>query len=257
MKAQKQESTALSFVRERPNLTLQMTVSFVGYQLKMTGKKEMLRSTKFARSTVRKNLHNHAHNDGHMTKWAETVRSRIEFVQDLHTADALYHNQCNNNFRTNNKRIPLAFRRSTKMPTADVQKGRPEDAAWAEAFTQVVRYFAENDDEQITIADLCEKMKEYLNGDTPYTEKYMRMKLESHFGEDVIITCIRRKQNVVTFWSTAEKDLGTVFKICQGERRQQQKKEKKKELYKQRQSYYLLISRTLKHQKKSTLQVKV
>ena len=33
------------------------------------------------------------------------------------------------------------------------------------------------------------------------------MKLESHFGEDVITTCIRGKQNVVTFRSTAEKIL--------------------------------------------------
>ena len=73
-------------------------------------------------------------------------------------------------------------------------KGGPEDVAWAEAFTQVVRYCAEND-EQITITDLCEKLKEYLNGDTPYTEKYVRMKLESHFGEDVIPTGILGKRN--------------------------------------------------------------
>ena len=61
------------------------------------------------------------------------------------------------------------------MQTARVQKVRPEDVAWAEAFTQVVRYCAEND-KQITITDLCEKLKEYLNGDTPYTEKYVKMK---------------------------------------------------------------------------------
>ena len=55
------------------------------------------------------------------------------------------------------KSIPVAFRRST----VGIQKGRPEDVAWAEAFTQIVRYCAEND-EQITITDLCEKLKEYL-----------------------------------------------------------------------------------------------
>ena len=62
------------------------------------------------------------------------------------------------------------------MQTAGVQKGRPEDVAWAEAFTQVVRYYAEND-EQITITDLCETLKEYLSGDTPFTVKYVKMKL--------------------------------------------------------------------------------
>ena len=54
---------------------------------------------------------------------------------------------------------------------------------------------------------MCEKLKEYLNGDTPYTEKYVRMKLESPFGEDVILTGIRGKQNVVTSRSTAKKIL--------------------------------------------------
>ena len=97
------------------------------------------------------------------------------------------------------------------MQAAGVQKGRPEDVAWAEAFTQVVRYCAEND-EQITITDLCEKLKKYLNGNTPYTEKYVKMKLESHFGEDVILTCIQGKQNVVTSRSTAEKILEWLLK---------------------------------------------
>ena len=104
------------------------------------------------------------------------------------------------------------------MQTAGVQKGRPEGVAWAEAFTQVVRHRAEND-EQITITDLCERLKEYLNWDTPYTEKYVKMKLESHFGEDVILTGIRGKRNVVTSRSTAEKILERLFKICQGKRR--------------------------------------
>ena len=89
-------------------------------------------------------------------------------------ADALYHSQWNINFRGGKKKkknIPVAFGRSTEMQTAGVQKGKPEDVAWAEAFTQVVRYCAEND-EQIPITDLCEKLKEYLNGDdTPYTER--------------------------------------------------------------------------------------
>ena len=52
---------------------------------------------------------------------------------------------------------------------------------------------------------MCEKLNEYLNGDTPYTEKYVRMKLESHFGEDVILTGTRGKRNVVTSRSTAER----------------------------------------------------
>ena len=93
-----------------------------------------------------------------------------------------------------------------------MQTAGPEDVAWAEAFTQVVRYCAENN-KQITITDLCEKLKEYLNGDTPYTEKYGKMKLESHFGEDVILTGIWGKRNVVTSRSTAEKILERLLNL--------------------------------------------
>ena len=59
---------------------------------------------------------------------------------------------------------------------------------------------------------MCEKLKEYSNGDTPYTEKHVRMKLESHFREDVILIGIRRKRNVVTSLSTAEKILERFLK---------------------------------------------
>ena len=97
------------------------------------------------------------------------------------------------------------------MQIVGVQKVRPEDVAWAEAFTQVVRYCAEND-EQITVTDLCEKLKEYLNWDTPYTEKYVKLKLESHFGEDVILTGILGKRNVVISRSAAKKILERFFK---------------------------------------------
>ena len=109
------------------------------------------------------------------------------------------------------KSIPLAFRRSTEMHAAGIQKGRPEDVAWAQAFTQIVRYCAENN-KQITVTDLCEKLKEYLNGDTPYTDKYLKLKLKSPFGKDVILTGIRGKQNVLTSRSTALKILKRFLK---------------------------------------------
>ena len=104
-----------------------------------------------------------------------------------------------------------------------MQIAGPEDVAWAEAFTQVVRYCAEND-EQITITDLCEMLKEYLNGDTPDTEKYVRMKLESPFGEDVTLTGIRGKRNVVTSWSTAEKILERFLKFAKEKDRREKMK---------------------------------
>ena len=114
-----------------------------------------------------------------LTRWPQENRQKL-------CADALYHSQWNINFRAHTHKNPVAFRRSTEMQTAGVQKVRPEDVAWAEAFTQVVRYCAEND-EQITITDLREKLMEYLNGDTPYTEKYVRML--KHTNSSKATTC--------------------------------------------------------------------
>ena len=45
-----------------------------------------------------------------------------------------------------------------------------------------------------------------------HREKYVRMKLESPFGEDVIPTGIQGKRNVVTSRSTAEKILWRLLK---------------------------------------------
>ena len=43
-----------------PNLTSQLIVFSVGYQLKLTEEKEMMLPTKLVQSTVRKNLYKHA-----------------------------------------------------------------------------------------------------------------------------------------------------------------------------------------------------
>ena len=122
--------------------------------------------TKLVQTSVRKNLHKHAHS----MATGQTGRNR-EKMHCTAASGTLISEQ-----KQKQKNIPVTFRRSTEMQTGGVQKGRPEDTAWAEAFTQVVRYCAEND-ELITITDLCETLKEYLSGDTPFTVKYVKMKL--------------------------------------------------------------------------------
>ena len=157
----------------------------------------MMLPMKLVQSTIRKNLHKHAHS----MATGQTGRNRAQ----MHCTTA------SGTLTSEQKKcIPVAFRCCAEMQTAGVQKGRPEDVAWA--FTQVVRYCAENE-EQITNTDLCEKLKECLNGDTPYTEKYVKMKFESHFGENVILIGIRAKRNVVTSPSTAEKILERLLNL--------------------------------------------
>lgn len=91
------------------------------------------------------------------------------------------------------------------MSHNDVKKlklGRPRDAAEAEAFEKVAGYLRDNDNEKITINNLIEKMVQY-SGDNAYTHLKMRKYLEEYFGEELFVTDMNGKSNVVTFKITA------------------------------------------------------
>ena len=131
--------------------------------------------------------------------WGEKVQGRIVFGQDLHAVDAIYHQSCNVNFRTM-KDVP---RMHQDDETASKQfSGRPVNSDQIAAFLKVTDYLAENDDEQVTVKDLVEKMKDF-SGDDAYSAVYMKKKLLDHYGNSIIITEINGKSNVVTFRNTA------------------------------------------------------
>eukprot|EP00794_Sanderia_malayensis_P001511 gene1511-1666_t len=132
--------------------------------------------------------------------WAAKVKGRLEFSQDLHASDALYHQQCNVNFRTG-KDIPKVFQTSEGSISKKL-RGRPIDSTRNDAFLMVAAYLEENDDEQITINDLVAKMREYC-GDECHTPVHLKQKILEYFGKEVLITEINSKANVVTFRSTA------------------------------------------------------
>ena len=132
--------------------------------------------------------------------WSDTVRGRIEYAQDLHAADAVYHNLCSTNFRTG-REIPNEFVAEEMIPPKRPKQGRPSDSVRAEAFIKVAEYLEANDDEQTTIQDLIHKMDEFLDGtdSESYGFTYMKDQLQKHFGDNITITEINGKLNVVTF----------------------------------------------------------
>ena len=136
--------------------------------------------------------------------WSETIRARLMNVHDLPAADAIYHQTCNVNFRTN-RQLPQVYE-ADELPVMKKRKiGRPQNEEKNQAFVKVTKFLEENDDEQITVGDLVEKMKEYLN-DTEseaYGRSHMKTKLLEYFGDKIIITDINGKPNVVTFKTTA------------------------------------------------------
>ncbi|GFO32951.1 hypothetical protein PoB_005945600 [Plakobranchus ocellatus] len=68
-------------------------------------------------------------------------------------------------------------------------------------------FLKENDNEQLTVGDLYQKMREYLGGEEPYTKEYMKKKLMKTLDSDIVTTNIQGKDSVVTIRMIAEKIL--------------------------------------------------
>ena len=79
-----------------------------------------------------------------------------------------------------------------------------------EAFLEVEKYLKENDDEQITVNSLINKMAEF-NDQEPCSARHMKEKLKEHFGVNIVIASINGKADVITFRSTASTILQNVY----------------------------------------------
>lgn len=71
---------------------------------------------------------------------------------------------------------------------------------------RVARFLQENDDEQINVSDLIDLMNDFMavSEITAYGHSHMKAKIKEHFGDQIIITELNGRANVVTFRSTAE-----------------------------------------------------
>jgi len=138
--------------------------------------------------------------------WSETVLARIEYGQDLVAVGAMYHQECSVNFRTG-KDIPKTFKCDETISSLGKRQkcGRPSDVERRFAFTHVTKYLEDNDEEQNTVNDMVDKMKDFLQGTgcEPYSVKYMKQCLIDNYGEKITITEINGRSNVVTFTSAA------------------------------------------------------
>ncbi|CAC5381294.1 unnamed protein product [Mytilus coruscus] len=131
-------------------------------------------------------------------EWASEIQGRLQSISDLHAADALYHQACSVNFRTN-KKIPLAFSSAPKKKE-NSSRGRP--AAYEEYFLNIVEYLKNHDDEQITIKELVDKMNDSC-GEQAYSSVYLKRKLKNHFKDDILIRDISGKSSIVTLRDNA------------------------------------------------------
>ena len=144
-------------------------------------------------------------------EWVDTVKARVLFAFDLPAEGAKYHKICSVNFRTG-RQIPMVFMPKMEQPKSKRKKsdsGRPKNPERAEAFIKVTKFLEDNDNEQLTVNDLVNKMGEYLHdsGLQAYSFPYMKTEITNHFGDRIIIAERNGKSNVVTFHTTASKIL--------------------------------------------------
>ena len=128
-------------------------------------------------------------------EWSEAVSARLKNVHDFSAVDAVYHQTCNVNFCTN-RQLPQLYE-TDELPAAKKKRKvvRPQNEEKKQAFVKVAKFLEDDDDKQITVGDLEEKMEEYLNNteSEAYGRSHMKTKLLECFGDKIIITDINCK----------------------------------------------------------------
>ena len=133
--------------------------------------------------------------------WTLQVRGRVEYLNDLHAMDTIYHHFCSTNFRTL-KSIPQQY--ASIETTKPAKVGLPPNKDQESAFSAVCDYLEKNDDE-ITIPELVLKTESYL-GDpesVPYSSKHMKRKLIEKYGDCVQIVVHDGLSDLVTMRETS------------------------------------------------------
>ena len=76
-------------------------------------------------------------------------------------------------------------------------------------------YFEENDEEQLTITDLSNKMKEQLHDSVSsgYGNQYLNSKLQKHYGDSVFVARGEGLHDIVTFREKTSSILRDFFKM--------------------------------------------
>ena len=144
--------------------------------------------------------------------WGQEVLGRIQFVNDLHAADVVYHQACCINFRTG-KNIPKKFAKESNKSLKTSSAGRPSNIDQLDAFFKVVDHLETNREELLSVPDLCDMMKTFMGGDSSnaYSTVWMKWKLNEHFGNRIVIGNVHGKPNVVTFTNNANTILTEFF----------------------------------------------
>lgn len=121
-------------------------------------------------------------------EWGVRVRGKLEYYgNDLHAHDVEYHHVCCVNFRTF-RQLPMKFREAIPNEHEKPKRkwvGRPLDAEAESAFIELCTFFDQNDEEQLTLVDMQDKMRIF---GAEYSVRYLKTRLLNHYGDTISIT---------------------------------------------------------------------
>ena len=206
---------------EAPNFDFKSRCLFCGVLAKccLSSKKRSfdtypVRSLEFQRTVI-----NHCIQRG--DQWADDVRRRLNHIFDLPAADAIYHQQCSVNFRTG-KGIPKAYQTAKCVTPTMKSPGRPQDKEQTEAFVKVMQFLELTTSETLTVNDLVSEMFKVC-GDKAYSTKHMKTKIIEHFGDNVVISSIDGRRDIVTLKSNAASIIHSFYTESQGQSDEEKK----------------------------------
>ncbi|WAR07373.1 LOW QUALITY PROTEIN: hypothetical protein MAR_017331, partial [Mya arenaria] len=121
--------------------------------------------------------------------WSKEVLNRISSVLDHPAADAVYHQKCKVNFRTS-RLIPRCYSDACETPPKK-SPGMPDYVDINESFNNV------HEGNILTLSQLTTVMEESC-GERAYTKRHLKSKLLDHFGENISISTLEGKEDMMT-----------------------------------------------------------
>lgn len=131
-------------------------------------------------------------------EWSLKVKGRIQYYEDdLHAADCVYHHACSSHFRCG-RDATLQFQSESDPKRR--KSGRPKNDNQQQAFSRTCAYLGANDEEQLTISELRNKMLQYLaDADSIlYSNQYLKSQLKDRYGNSIRIAEGEGLHDIVT-----------------------------------------------------------
>ena len=123
--------------------------------------------------------------------WGEAVHIRIQNIGDLVAAEAKYHHDCQVRFYSGKQQLPNIKSKGRPSGTVDTEKN--------DAFHKLCDHIDNNNLHQYSISDLISLLKKYSDEGDYYTAKHLKVRLQEHYRDNLIITSEYGKETIYTF----------------------------------------------------------